>query len=313
MRKLREQADFRFKIVLKSPLLIASIDSAAINVGGVDSIMATNPVTGEPVIPPSSLYGKIRYLYYITRKDTDKEADYYFGSAQAEKPSIINIKSIELVPANTEGFTLKAENTISRLNLEAKPRLLQSAHRGLEFICTMLVNLYDSHSEISEDVIQEVIIPSLIALEDNYLGGCGTRGFGEIEIFIQDGGGNWISIHDAKNIPIAIPNATLKTETIEIEDGNSPLKEEIIYLHTPLFSDSRIQSATLAGLFAYALSDMGKESLIEHIYNGEDFFISSAFPCIEIDDGKRIHFFPRPLIYVEGIKTHNKNRKAFCQ
>lgn len=314
MRKLKSQTEFKFKIILKSPLLIASLDSAAINVGGVDTLMMQNPVTEHHFIPSSSLYGKLRYLYHIIRKDTDKEPDYYFGSAQTESgASIINIKNIKIDRTNSIKETLitKTENTISRMTLEAKPRILQPAQNGLAFICTILINIYDDQTETPDGIINSVIIPSLRSLEDDYIGGCGTRGFGEVEIYIEDKDkpGQWNRVHNT-NQKLHIITITQKAnDSIAIDPDAKELKQEIVYMNTSFFSDSKIQSSTLAGLFAYALADMGHDSFIEHIYNGKDFLISSAFPCVETEK-EVIHFFPRPLEYVSGIKTH-KNKKRY--
>ncbi len=307
MRQLISQTEFKFKILLKSSLMIASLETASINVGGIDSLIARNPVDDKPLIPPSSLYGKLRYLYEITKKVTDKDTAYYFGSAQAIEPSMINIKSIELLSHDTDSFTLKAENTISRLTLEARPRLLQPAKRGMEVVCTVLINLYDCHSETPENVINDVLMPLRKNLEYDYIGGCGTRGFGEVDVYIEDETGQWKRISGAFTTTPVIKTCSTKS-TIEI-DETEDLKEETVYLNAGFFSDNQIQSSTIAGLFAYALANMGREGLIEHIYNGKDFLVSSAFPAIALKD-EIIHYFPRPLVYVNGLKTHN-NKKLY--
>ncbi len=310
MRKLISQTEFQFKIVLQSPLLIASMDPASINVGGVDTIMAKNPVTNMPFIPPSSLYGKLRHLHHMIRKDTDKDPNYYFGSPGARDSAIINIKSIMLNPVSKEDvFAERSENTISRMTLSAKPRILNPAQEGLEFICTLLINLYDDHSEKPDKVIKNVILPILVAFEDDYIGGCGTRGLGSVEVYIKDSSqaDGWQRPQSIKEEPLSFSVSNIAGNASDVVVTDEP-KEEIVYMQTRFFSGNKIQSATLAGLFAYALANLNKDGLIEKIYKGEDFLISSAFPYITKEDNNKIHFFPRPLVYLKGIKTH-KNKK----
>lgn len=311
MRKLVAQAEFEFKIVQKSSLKIASMDEASINLGGIDSAMAKSPISDKPFLSPSSLKGKLRSLYYKIQP-CEKNADYFFGSnpsmSQPFYPSIINIKSIKpIMPPAHSPYTIKAENTISRLTRIAKPRLFESASIGTEYICILSINQYYSQTETPQQVISEVMIPILQALEYDYIGGCGTRGFGEVEIYIQDTTKQWKRINEASTMLPVITTCSTKS-TVEIAEAQD-LKEDTVYLNAGFFSDNQIQSSTIAGLFAYALANMGREGLIEHIYNGKDFFVSSAFPVIALKD-EIIHFFPRPLMYVRGLKTH-ENKKLY--
>jgi CRISPR-associated protein Csm3 len=318
MRRLIAQAEFKFKIIQQSSMLIASMDVAAINainVGGIDAAMARNPITKEPFLQPSSLKGKLRAICFQTM-GADKAAC-YFGPEHSEivsrdlLPSVISVKAIQAhVPAGIPPFHEKSENTISKLVPMAKPRLMEVASKGMEYFCTLMVNQFND-SEPPEKIIKEVIIPLLSSLEDDYIGGCGTRGFGEVEIYVETSG-VWVRVNKAEIDSIKTVRVDFSKEiAVEIDNRLKELKEEIVYMTTGFFSDDKIQSSTLAGLFAYALADMWQDPLIDYIYSGKDFFISSAFPCIDIDkDSEKIHFFPRPLRYVEGIKTHD-NKKAF--
>jgi len=75
---------------------------------------------------------------------------------------------------------VKFENTLDRITSAANPRQIERVPRGSEFHFQMVYNLWDQdhRKEIDED-IQSVLI-ALQLLQDDYIGGHGSRGYGQI-------------------------------------------------------------------------------------------------------------------------------------
>ena len=75
------------------------------------------------------------------------------------------------------GAELKYENKLSRINASANPRNIERVPKSSEFSFEIVFSVYD---EDEENNILE-IFNAMILLEDNYLGGSGSRGFGQVK------------------------------------------------------------------------------------------------------------------------------------
>ena len=128
-------------------------------IGSVDSVVIRDSIKGEPMIPGSSLKGKMRTLlaqsinnHYLTQevKDDPTELKRLFGSAgdKKENPKAARLQFSDAFLTNAEmlkargGMTeVKFENTIKRLTAEANPRQIERVVRGAEFLVTLVLSL----------------------------------------------------------------------------------------------------------------------------------------------------------------------------
>jgi CRISPR-associated protein Csm3 len=183
--------------------------SAYSAIGAVDSPVIRDSLTGEPMLPGSSLKGKMRTLlakaiknHYITQecKDDPEELKRLFGSAgdnrRKENPKAARLQFADAFLVNAAemkkrgGLTeVKFENTIGRLTAMANPRQIERVVRGSEFAVNMVYDMEDT-GDIQEDFAN--IARGLKLLSMDYLGGHGSRGYGRVaflnfEIVLKDG------------------------------------------------------------------------------------------------------------------------------
>jgi len=197
MNKLNGKIIFTSTLELVTGLHIGGgNDFAAI--GAVDSVVIRNPVTMEPYIPGSSIKGKMRYLLARTLSNSPKltkvsdeplEIQRLFGGNSKENVYIsrlqfydvfFNIESKnKLENLDTDLFLseIKYENTINRLTAEATPRQNERVVPSSLFDFKLVYNIEDE-KELNNDINNIGLVFSL--LEDDYLGGNGTRGYGRV-------------------------------------------------------------------------------------------------------------------------------------
>ncbi len=185
--------------------------SAFSAIGAVDSPVMRDGFSGQPMIPGSSLKGKMRTLlaksladnYIIPAWNDDPvEIKRLFGSAgnnkHRENPKTARLQFADAFIANAEmlkkrGSTteVKFENSINRLTAIANPRQIERVVRGAEFMIKMVYDI-EVPEEIETDFAN--IARALKLLSMDYLGGHGTRGYGkvgfsEFEIIEKDNSG----------------------------------------------------------------------------------------------------------------------------
>ena len=167
-------------------------------IGAVDTIVIRDSVTNKPMIPGSSLKGKMRYLLARTKynssletkeiKEEDECIKRLFGSSDPIITSRLQFQDILLSDKSIEELKdaefdlpyteIKYENTIDRTTGIANPRQLERVPAGSEFDFKIVYNI-EKIEEINEDM--ENILLMIDVLEDDYLGGHGTRGYGRIK------------------------------------------------------------------------------------------------------------------------------------
>lgn len=193
------------KIVCKTGLHIGGA-SDTIDIGGSDNIIIRDAVSNNPFIPGSSLKGKLRFLTELNDKDsaqsvidndggvsTDKSciASKLFGVSAEEGQRELKFPTRTIVRdaypdeetlklwENDElinGAELKYENTINRIDSSANPRNIERVPKGSKFDFEIIFSVYED-----DDENISYLLDAMRLLEDNYLGGSGSRGFGQIK------------------------------------------------------------------------------------------------------------------------------------
>ena len=169
-------------------------------IGAVDSVVVRHPLTKEPIIPGSSIKGKMRSMLVKARAFSDKKAKLgkpdddakdikrLFGSSepiiQYSRLQFIDLAMsnvAEVKSRNTDLYLseIKFENTISRLDGVANPRQIERVPAGSKFALKIVYNL-ESIEEAKEDFAN--IAKALQLIQLDYLGGHGSRGYGRVNL-----------------------------------------------------------------------------------------------------------------------------------
>lgn len=167
-------------------------------IGAVDTIIIRDSVTNRPMIPGSSIKGKMRYLLARTKYNTSLELKdikredncikRLFGSSDPVVTSRLQFQDILLSDKSIEKLKdaefdlpyteIKYENTIDRATGIANPRQQERVPAGSEFDFKIVYNI-EKLEEINEDMHNILLMIDI--LEDDYLGGHGTRGYGRVK------------------------------------------------------------------------------------------------------------------------------------
>lgn len=187
-----------------------------LEIGGIDSPVIKHPLTDEPFIPGSSLKGKVRSLLELnfeargvcriapTRERRDLPMYMHvcksweqaskcpvcriFGaSGDSNFPARIRVRDSHLTPLwskNLVGnFEYKVENAIDRITSAADPRTIERVPAGAEFEFEIIYNV-ENLDDLKDDIIN--LLTGLELLEDDYLGGYGSRGSGKVQFFVYN-------------------------------------------------------------------------------------------------------------------------------
>lgn len=176
-------------------------------IGAVDSPVVRNSRDNQPMIPGSSLKGKMRSLLARQRNqkisgnmDEDEEGILrLFGSAKNGNVRVGRLIFSDLFLAEQDSLDspveVKFENSINRLTAVANPRQLERVIPGTQFNLKLLYELKDTtdrekekHAEYYKGAEEEWILKDFQSLIDgmkllelDYLGGSGTRGYGQVQ------------------------------------------------------------------------------------------------------------------------------------
>jgi CRISPR-associated protein Csm3 len=110
--------------------------------------------------------------------------------------------SAESRKALTEGKTLteeKHENTINRITAMANPRPIERVVPGVTFDLELMFRVLDTDDDgaMDEKFFSDVVIFGLALVQQDCLGGGGSRGNGRVEfIDLKDETGNAITLPD---------------------------------------------------------------------------------------------------------------------
>lgn len=199
-----EKLTYKGKIFIKATLTVLTgmhigggSDYAPI--GAVDSPVIRDPLTHAPIIPGSSIKGKIRTLLakYSKQSNVFGEADQdttvvkrLFG-AGGRNPIAARLQFFDLfVTKETQEFfgqletdtyigEVKFENTISRITGVANPRQIERVPAGAKFDFRLVYNVEDTN-QLDTDL--NVLADGFELLAHDYLGGHGSRGYGRVSL-----------------------------------------------------------------------------------------------------------------------------------
>ena len=168
--------------------------SAFSAIGAVDSPVVRDSRTNMPMIPGSSLKGKMRTLLAKRYNQTimatpDDDADCLtdlFGSAKKGKVKTSRILFSDMCLENKEELKqvgvedpveIKFENSINRATAVANPRQIERVVRGSIFELDIIYEV-ENIEELLEDM--GTIGEGMKLLQYDYLGGSGSRGYGKV-------------------------------------------------------------------------------------------------------------------------------------
>ncbi|HHW46877.1 MAG TPA: type III-A CRISPR-associated RAMP protein Csm3 [Clostridiales bacterium] len=186
------------KIVIKSELKVLTGlhiggSDAFSAIGAIDSPVVRDSRTNRPIIPGSSLKGKLRTLLArslakpgekLPKHNDDNEIILRLFGSSGEPIIKSRLQFADAFVSNANEFNsisdlteAKFENTIKRDTSEAMPRQIERVVSGVKFnvaICYDVMN----ESEIFEDM--QYLARAMKLLQLDYLGGHGTRGSGRV-------------------------------------------------------------------------------------------------------------------------------------
>lgn len=165
------------------------------SIGAVDNVVVRDSITKKPYIPGSSLKGKMRYLLARVYAKNGKMSDFkdehdeigrLFGQSEKYASRLqfqdvfFNEESaerIEKIGTDLYLSEIKFENTINRLTAIANPRQLERVPAGSYFDFKLVYNV-ENDEDLKIDF--ENISSCFNLLQEDYLGGHGTRGYGRV-------------------------------------------------------------------------------------------------------------------------------------
>ena len=167
-------------------------------IGAVDSVVIKDIQDDLPMIPGSSLKGKLRSLLSKQLSDgklpkehnqDDDRIKRLFGHAESKNPKTSRIyfsdifmseeSREELENSDMDATEIKFENTITRSTGVANPRQIERAIKGISYNMSLIYNI-ENESEIEEDF--KLLKMAFKLLKYDYLGANGSRGYGRVDI-----------------------------------------------------------------------------------------------------------------------------------
>jgi CRISPR-associated protein Csm3 len=200
MKQLIKKIKIQTSITLVTGLHIGG-SSDNVEIGGIDNPVIKLATRGnEPYIPGSSLKGKMRCLLEQTagasKVGMDKKVNNLFGITESKdlktdnQPSKLIVRDAILSKESKEALLAcdnldmpytenKWENVIDRTKGVAEhPRQSERVPAGAVFNAEFVLNIWDDDKE---DELLALFEKGIRLLENDYLGGSGSRGYGQIK------------------------------------------------------------------------------------------------------------------------------------
>jgi len=197
--------------------------SIGLSIGGADAIVVRDPIHNRPYIPGSSLRGKMRSLLERMRGDEtfnpveggfsiDNKGNVLagtkgesllgqlFGTAsdtnekQTKSPTRLIVRDAiltedsynKLLNAPNTDMPLtevKTEVAIDRITSAANPRQIERVPEASDFSFEFILTILENDDE---DKFITLIHEAMLLLQDDYLGGHGSRGYGKVKFQVSD-------------------------------------------------------------------------------------------------------------------------------
>lgn len=182
--------------------------NSAMGIGGPDSTVVRNPIDNKPYIPGSSLKGKMRAMIEIAdgtiesvnmgavknsaSQDSSTKSAKLFGTAKnddKQRPSKLIVRDAKLISKDEEFSNTdlpytesKTEVVIDRITAKATPRQIERVPAGAKFDLNFVLNVFNE-----DDVTCQLntVFRALKLVEDDYIGGSGSRGYGQVKFHIN--------------------------------------------------------------------------------------------------------------------------------
>ena len=200
MKQLVKKIKINTSITLITGLHIGG-NSENVEIGGIDNPVIKLASKGDvPYIPGSSLKGKIRCLLEqvagAPKVGLDPKVNNLFGITESKannttnQPSKIIVRDAMLSDESKKMLLdcdnldmpyteNKFENVIDRVKgIAQHPRQTERVPAGAEFCAEFIINIWDDDNEQEMMALFE---KGIRLLENDYLGGSGSRGYGQIK------------------------------------------------------------------------------------------------------------------------------------
>lgn len=212
MKALKKKIKFEIPLVLKSGLHVGG-SNLSMAIGGADAVVIRDALTQQPIIPGSSIKGKMRSLtekllgayqevnmgqvkfgpYHLTTDAVKKIVPMLYGridNREENIPSRILVRDAKLTEESAKELgasentdmlysEVKTEVVIDRVTSAAMPRQIERVPAGAVFTVELILNIFDGDDEKK---LVDYVKVGLRLMEDDYLGGKGSRGSGDIEL-----------------------------------------------------------------------------------------------------------------------------------
>lgn len=165
-------------------------------IGAIDSPVIIDPLSRKPIIPGSSLKGKMRALLaktynptVVNHNDDSEKISILFGSSANNKLMTSRLIFSDMILANYDELhskgldsitEVKFENTINRKTSIATPRQIERVIRGSKFELNIIYDVLEDYQDQALDDIK-ILVEGMKLLQYDYLGGGGTRGNDKIK------------------------------------------------------------------------------------------------------------------------------------
>ena len=200
MKQLVKKIKINTSITLITGLHIGG-SSENVEIGGIDNPVVKLASKGDvPYIPGSSLKGKMRCLLEqaagAPKVGLDPKVNNLFGITESKanntenQPSKIIVRDAMLsetskkILLNCDNLDMpytenKFENVIDRVKgIAQHPRQTERVPAGAEFNAEFIINVWDDDDE---QELMALFKKGIHLLENDYLGGSGSRGYGQIK------------------------------------------------------------------------------------------------------------------------------------
>lgn len=187
-------------------------NSASVEIGGIDNeVIKIATKRNQPYIPGSSLKGKMRCLleqisgskevggnsdvnklFGFPPKDDKNMGNRYSITRLIVRDSYLTKDSLDLLKECGDNLDMpytenKYENSIDRVTGKASnPRQTERIPAGVSFDVEFIINIWDGDDETR---LLNLLKTGIKALENDYIGGSGSRGYGQVkfgELKIED-------------------------------------------------------------------------------------------------------------------------------